>query len=108
MVPIGRRVFCVVRIAAAISALTLVSSEAQAMMLAKYERISQLGAAFAQLSNIAALLSDPIDKIEYVGDEFRFSAAKCFVPVIVTLDQGTPPSSDGGTYHAAVGKVQCQ
>jgi hypothetical protein len=90
----------------------LVSWGAQAMMAPKYERVRALTAALDHLSEIAHVLEGPIDKIEYVGSEVRFSAGQCFVPVIVTYEAGRDaagrPVLGGGDYQATVGKMQCR
>src|SRR5215470_15133816 len=84
--------------------------QAQAMMAPKYERARALAAAFDHLSEIAALLADPIDRIEFVDGVVRFSAGRCFVPVRVDYDSGpsSPPLPGGGGWNATVGVMQCR
>lgn len=87
---------------------TLVSFDAQAMMAPKFERARALAAAIEHLQDVSSMLDDPIDKIEYVDDAFRFWAGKCFVPVAVEyLTGGGTAPPGGGTWSATVGKLQC-
>jgi pyruvoyl-dependent arginine decarboxylase (PvlArgDC) len=92
--------------------LILASTGAQAMMAPKFERARALGAAIEHMWEIASILPGPIEKIEYVGGGFRFSAGRCFVPVSVRY-QSAPDGSHvavtgAGAWNASVGKMQCQ
>jgi hypothetical protein len=87
----------------------LVSFESRAMMAPKFERARALAAAIEHLQEISSMLEDPIDKIGYVGDAFRFWAGKCFVPVTLKyLTGGGTAPPGGGTWNATVGRLQCR
>ncbi len=83
---------------------------AQAAVALKFQRASQLGAALEHLNEIASLLVDPIERIEYVGNEVHFVAGKCYVPVIIGMKPLTPKELQIAApveYTAQVGPAQC-
>jgi hypothetical protein len=68
----------------AILAIFMLTGSAHAAMAPKFERLRHLSIALDHLNEIAHMLSEPIEKIEYLdGREVRFSGGKCFVAVTI-------------------------
>lgn len=81
------------------------------MMAPKWECVRALEAAFNHLSEIAGLLDEPINKIEFVDRELRFSDGQSFVPVFITYyrepdSSGRTDYLGGGDYRARIGEKQ--
>jgi hypothetical protein len=93
------------------SLLALSVGTARAALPPKYERLSRLSVALDHLNEVAHLLPEPIERIEYVNDgEVRFVAGKCFVAVTIRARPQNPQEVRvGGSpeLEGSVGKLQC-
>jgi hypothetical protein len=95
----------------AILAVFMLTGSAHAAMAPKFERLRHLSIASDHLNEIAHMLSEPIEKIEYFdGGEVRFSGGKCFVAVTIRAKPLSPKelrSAASPDLVGNVGSLQC-
>jgi hypothetical protein len=87
------------------------AGQSQAALAPKFERSRALSEALKHLNEIAHLLNDPIDKIEFTNDEVLFIAGPCYVPVSLQpklLTQGELQRGALADYVTEVGTVRCK
>jgi hypothetical protein len=95
----------------AILAVFMLTGNAHAAIAPKFERLRHLSIALDHLNEIAHMLSEPIEKIEYFdGGEVRFSGGKCFVAVTIRAKPLSPKelrSAASPDLVGNVGSLQC-
>jgi hypothetical protein len=87
-------------------AVLMLAGSAQAAVAPKFERLRHFSVALEHLDEVAHMLSEPIEKIEYVsGGDVRFFAGKCFVAVTIQAKPLTPKELRSGASPDLIGNV---